>query len=239
MTTKEIKAAGITTLSEHLQVVTIENDKIVFAHGINIGYIREDILYVKKDYYSNPKGAKNTIFMDQYFTILVQTFQLQGHTTEERVVAIERSAVELNSIREAMKGEKDAVKAKAMYDQAIAIGKEFANATNVEIIGDINSLYNKLSAAPAAAVASVVVPPVAKATPASPDAALAASKAPVKLTLLQINDLIKEAKTKKIANDLWKQAKAMNDANDALPKKEQDKQLSKDFTKVKRTWSNK
>lgn len=230
-----IRNAGLTTLTPNLCVVDCENEKIVFAHGVNIGYITPDgIFYVKKDFYEG--GSKHTVFTKQYLEVIEKTYSLSGSITEERVHAIENSVRELTSIRAAVTKEKDPVKLKALLENAASIIKQFGNEANKKRYADIEIAVGEALNPPAA-------PGEKKAFQMGPDQgaankALAEAKKNALLQFDALNTQIKATKAKKAAKALMAEAeKLMQSYSVNIEKK--DKDVTKAFNAVKRTFSKK
>lgn len=239
-----IRTAGLTILSPNLMVIDCENEKVIFAHGINIGYITPDkIFYVKKDYFEG--GGKHTVFMGQYIKVIEQTYQLNGSITEERVFALQNSVKELDALSVALNKEKDPTKVKAIVEHAVVIVKEFANEPNKKRFAAIEAKANSILNPPAAAAPVVKVPtPIVKApiiSPApkalTPEEKLAAAKKNALLQFEALQEAMKNAKKKKDAKIVMTEAEKLNMTFESNFGKDSD--IKKSFNAVKRTFSKK
>ena len=235
-----LKNAGLTTLTAALLVVDCENEKIVFAHGTNIGYISPDkIFYVKQEYFKG--GSKHTVFTQQFIEIIEKTYQLEGSITEERVVALQNSVKELGNINTTLNREKDPVKVKALVEHALSIVKEFSNVPNqkrfAEIEAKANAILNPVAPAVkpvAPAVKPVIIPP---APPLSAEEKLKAAKKNALLQFDILNVHMKKQKAKKAAKVFMNEAEKLKLTFETNFSKDPD--IVKAFNAVKRTFSTK
>ncbi|MES3019383.1 MAG: hypothetical protein V4721_16470 [Bacteroidota bacterium] len=193
-----LKAAGLTKLTDHLLVVDCEDQKVVFAFGQNIGYISdEEMLLVKKDFFEG--GGKSTVHVKQAIKIVEQTYQLRGSITEERIVELEKSVKDLSDINNSLTKEKDKTNAQSLLRSAMEIFQKYPTESNknvyAEIQGKADAILNppitgkekakaKVAAAPAAeaekveapAAASPVILESSQAAAHNPDEALDTAK---------------------------------------------------------------
>lgn len=157
MDLNEIKSASMQKLNDNLVVVFIGDDRIVFAFGTNVGYIRNDnILIMPAEFYTG--GKKSTLFINQYIDVLKKVYNLAGATTEEIINQAVSMQRQLETFADLIKKEKDADKAKAILSESEVLAANLGTQNAQELI---MSIRNKTAAiiSKGKEAAPVVVPP--------------------------------------------------------------------------------